>query len=293
MPHPRPRRSRQLNGLPGDPLDARQASSQAEALSQIDDRNVYGAYEAATNHLFVASAANRATAIALEATFDRAAAAQGGPAVRVTDVKPLLPKDSNGTAVFYSMIAWVFGGYIASTLIGLLGSPRSSSRRRAAARLAALSGFSIVVGILSVVILRASFDVFSGHVVALCAIAALTMFASGTATAGIQAALGPSGTGLVILLFVILGKRRLGRAVRSASSARLLEDDRWCAAAGGQHRSGAVGSVLRRRADHGADPGIGGRGPRWHAARASAGRPRHGSGRPRGRGGRGSIGVSI
>ena len=36
-------------------------------------------------------------------------------------------------------------------------------------------GISIVAGILSVVMLRASFDVFSGHVVGLCAIAALTM----------------------------------------------------------------------------------------------------------------------
>src|SRR4029079_561986 len=66
----------QLDGLPGDPLDAGQASSRPAALSQIDDREVYGAYEAATNRLFVASAANRATAIALEQTFDRIAAAQ-------------------------------------------------------------------------------------------------------------------------------------------------------------------------------------------------------------------------
>jgi hypothetical protein len=199
-----------LNGLPGDPLAARQASSRSDALSQIDDRDVYGAYEAATNHLFVASAANRATALALEATFNRAAAAQGGPAVRVTDVKPLSPKDPNGTALFYAMIAWVFGGYIASTLIGLIGRPRSSSRQRAAARLGALAGFSIVAGILSVVILRASFGVFSGHVVALSGIAALTMFASGAASAGIQAALGAAGTGLVILVFVILGNAASG-----------------------------------------------------------------------------------
>src|SRR5689334_11626275 len=98
----------QLNGLPGDPLDARQASSRSDALSQIDDRDVYGAYEAATNRLFVASAANPATAIALERTFDRVAAAQRRPAFRVTDVKPLPPKDPNGTAAFYAMIAWVF-----------------------------------------------------------------------------------------------------------------------------------------------------------------------------------------
>src|SRR5690349_14719583 len=200
----------ELDQLPGDPLDARQASSRTDALSLVDDRDVYGAYDARTNHLFVASAANRATAVALTETFNRAAAARGGPAVRVTDVKPLPPKDPNGTAVFYAMIAWVFGGYIASTLIGLIGSPRSPSRRRAAARIAALAGFAVIGGILSVLLLRASFGVFSGHVVALSAIAALTICASGAATAGIQAAIGPAGTGLVILAFVILGNPASG-----------------------------------------------------------------------------------
>jgi hypothetical protein len=58
--------------------------------------------------------------------------------------------------------------------------------------------------------LRAVFDVFSGHVVAMCAIAALTIFASGAARAGIQAAAGPAGTGLVILVFVILGNSASG-----------------------------------------------------------------------------------
>jgi hypothetical protein len=200
----------QLDALPGHPLDPRAATSRQAAISQIDDRNVYGAYEAATNRLFVASAANRATAIALERTFDRAAAAQGRPAVRVTDVKPLPPKDPNGTAAFYAVIAWVFGGYLGATLIGLIGTPRSSSHARGAARIGALAGFGLVAGVLSVLLLRASFDVFTGHVVALCAIAALTIFASGAATAGIQAAAGPAGTGLVILLFVILGNPASG-----------------------------------------------------------------------------------
>ncbi len=200
----------QLNHLPGDPLDARQASSRPDALSQIDDRDVYGAYEVATNRLFVASAANRATAIALEETFDQVAAAQRRPAVRVTDVKPLPPKDPNGTAAFYAVIAWVFGGYIGATLIGLIGAPRSRSRERAAARIGAFAGFGIVAGVLSVVMLRACFGVFSGHMVAMCAIAALTIFASGAAAGGIQAAAGPAGTGLVILVFVILGNSASG-----------------------------------------------------------------------------------
>jgi hypothetical protein len=200
----------QLDTLPGDPLDARQASSRADALSQIDDRKVYGAFDAPGNRLFVASAANRATAVALEATFDRVAAAQRRPAARVTDVKPLPLKDPNGTAAFYSVIAWVFGGYIGATLIGLIGTPRSPSRKRAAARIGALAGFSVVSGIASVVMLRACFGVFSGHVLAMCAIAALTIFASAAATAGIQAAAGPAGTAIVILLFVILGNAASG-----------------------------------------------------------------------------------
>ena len=200
----------QLGRLPGDPLDPRTASSRRGALGQIGDRKVYGAYEAATNRLFIASAANPATAIALERTFDRVAAAQRRPAVRVTDVKPLPPTDPNGTSVFYAMIAWVFGGYIAATLIGLIGSPRDSSKQRAAARIGALAAFAVVAGILSVVVLRASFDVFSGQVVALWPIAALTIFASGAATAGIQAAAGPAGTAIVILVFVILGNSASG-----------------------------------------------------------------------------------
>ena len=200
----------QLSRLPGEPLDARQASSRRNALSQIDDRKVYGAYEASANRLFVASAANRATAVALEQTFDRAAAAQGRPAVRLTDVKPLPLSDPNGTAAFYAVIAWVFGGYIGATLIGLIGSPRSTSRRRAGARIGALAGFAVVAAILSVVMLRVCFDTFSGHVIAMCAIGALTIFAGGAATAGIQAAAGPAGTGLIILVFVILGNSASG-----------------------------------------------------------------------------------
>jgi hypothetical protein len=200
----------QLDRLPGDPLDARVSPSRADALSQIDDRKVYGAFEAPTNLLYVASAANRATAVALERTFDRLAAVQRRPPPRMTDVKPLPLKDPNGTAAFYAVIAWVFGGYIGATLIGLIGSPRSSSHRRAGARIGALAGFGLVGGILSVILLRALFGVFAGHVVALCAIAALTIFASAAATSGIQAAGGPAGTGLVILLFVILGNPASG-----------------------------------------------------------------------------------
>ena len=66
---------------------------------------------------------------------------------------------SSDLAAFYAVIAWVFGGYIGATLIGLIGSARSNSRQRAAGRIGALAAFGLVAGILSVVMLRASFGV--------------------------------------------------------------------------------------------------------------------------------------
>ena len=139
----------QLDSLPGDPLDARKSPSRSDALSQIDHREVYGAYDASANRLYVASAANRATAIALERTFAVIAGSQSRPAPRATDVKPLPPKDPNGTAVFYAVIAWVFGGYIGATLIGLIGMPRSRSRARATARIGGLAAFGVFAGIVT------------------------------------------------------------------------------------------------------------------------------------------------
>ena len=201
----------QLNRLPGDPLDARHGLVSLRCA--VADRRSRGLRRLRDRHEPPVRRIGRQPGDRDRAGSRRSTAspaAQDRPAVHVTDVKPLPLKDPNGTAAFYAVIAWMFGGYIGATLIGLIGSPRSTSRQRAAARIAALAGFGIVAGILSVVMLRASFGVFSGHVVALCAIGALTIFASGAATAGIQAAAGPAGTGLVILVFVILGNSASG-----------------------------------------------------------------------------------
>jgi hypothetical protein len=205
-----PSAAAKLDALPGGPLDARAVASRGQALAQIDDRKVYGAFDPAANRLYVASAANRATAVVLETTIDRLAAAQSRPAARVTDVKPLPSSDANGTSAFYLVIAWVFGGYIGATLMSLVGTPRSRSRALAAARIGALAAYAVIAAVLSVVLLRMTCDVFAGHVLSMVAIGALTIFASGVATSGIQAAAGPVGTGIVILLFVIAGNAASG-----------------------------------------------------------------------------------
>ena len=108
------------------------------ALQLLDDREIYGAYDASANRLYVASAANRAAATALELTVNRVLAAQERPAAQVQDVKPLAASDPNGTSLFYVVIAWVFGGYFAAVLLGMVAGNRSSlaqpggaARRRA------------------------------------------------------------------------------------------------------------------------------------------------------------------
>ncbi len=162
------------------------------------------------NTLDVAAAAGRTTATALELVMDRALAQQERPAVTVRDLSPLPDDDPNGLAVFYVVIAWVFGGYLGATLLGLVREPRSRTRALALERLGALAAYAIVGSGLSLLILHAGFGVLGGSWLALWGAGALIIFSAGAATAGLQAALGLIGTGIAIVLFVIIGNAASG-----------------------------------------------------------------------------------
>ena len=185
-----------LNALPGHPLAARVVPTRAAALTLVEDRSVYGIVEG--TRLDVASAANKATATALETVLK---------GFSVHDLKPLPKADPNGIAPFYAVIAWVFGGYLGATLLGLVAGRRS---RNPWLRLAGMAAYSVAAALVSLLALRAGFGVLSGPLLALVGVAALTIFASGAATLGLQSLLGMAGTGLVILLFVILGNAASG-----------------------------------------------------------------------------------
>ena len=274
----------QLNRLPGDPLDARQASSRSDALSQIDDREVYGAYEPATNRLFVASAANRATAVALEADVQprrRGAGPAGRPRHRRQAAAVRGPQRHRGV---------LRGDRVGVRRLHRRDADRvdrEPTQHQQAARCSAGSersrGFRIVAGILSVVMLRASFGrVLGPRGRAVLRSRALTIFASGAATAGIQAAAGPAGTGLVILVFVILGNSASG-----GPFARPLLPGLW-RTIGGVLPPGASVDLARSALffdgarDRGPDSRARGLGGPRHRARARAGRPHHEPGRRRG-----------
>lgn len=228
-----------LDALPGSPLDVRVARDRAAALALVRDREVYGAYDAGANRLYVASAANRATATALELTLGRALAAQALPAAAVQDVAPLPDWDPNGTTLFYLVVAWVFGGYFAATVLGLLAGPRSSTRRLAVDRLLGVLAFATLGSLLTMLIARWSFGVLDTDLLATWAAGILVIGASGAATVGLQALAGPAGTGLVILLFVILGNPAAG-----GPYARPLLPDFW-SAIGGLLPPGAGMDLLR------------------------------------------------
>jgi hypothetical protein len=204
------RTAAELNRLPGGPLRAHPVATLTSARSQIDGRQVYAAYDAETDTLYVADAANPATATAVTLTIDQVLAAQHQPAARVVDLKPLPASDPNGTVPFYSVIAWVFGGYLAAVLIGLAVGTRSSSVRRAIERIGALAAFALIGSLLEILILRTSFGVLHGHLLGLWASGMLIVLSSGLATAGLQALAGMAGTGLVILWFVIIGNASSG-----------------------------------------------------------------------------------
>lgn len=207
----------QLNGLPGTPLDARAAPDRAAAVRDLEERDVYGIYLVDDNALGVAPAAGSTTTAALEVVLDRALAAQGRPAVTVRNVAAPLPAaDPNGLAVFYVVIAWVFGGYLGATLLGLMREKRLRTPTLAALRLAGLAIYAIVGSGLSILLLHTAFGVLGGSWLALWGAGALIIFSAGAATAGLQAALGTLGTGIAIVLFVIIGNAASGGAYARA-----------------------------------------------------------------------------
>jgi hypothetical protein len=208
-----PRLTAELDALSGKPLKVRQAASTAAARADIESRRAYGYFEPHSkgpDTLAVASAANVATATALTTIFAGVETSRHRPAARVVDLVPLPASDPNGLSGFYAVVSWMIGGYLGGTLLGLVGEPRARSRLRALARVVGLAVYAVASGVLSVLLLDKGLGVLGGHFEDLWGIAALSIFAAGAATAGLQAVLGMAGTGVAILIFVVLGNPSSG-----------------------------------------------------------------------------------
>ncbi|ARQ67988.1 DUF3533 domain-containing protein [Streptomyces marincola] len=207
---------RQLNGLPGRPLDAGHGAEDADdARARVERRDLDAALvagEAGTpGTLYVASGGGTALAqaVAEEVT---AAERAAGREVEVRDVAPVADGDSRGLSSFYLVVGWCVGGYLCAAALALSAGARPATARRAARRLAVLAGYAVAAGLGGALIAGPVLGALPGRTVALAALGALVVFATGAFTLALQALFGIVGIGLAILVVVVLGNPGAGGA---------------------------------------------------------------------------------
>jgi hypothetical protein len=170
--------------------------------------------------LLIQTAASPGTATVLTKEFTTAAAALKMP-LRVRDLAPLPASDPNGISEFFLVIAWMLGGYVGATALGLmLGGVRSPSLQDAATRLGLLAGYAAISGFLGALLIGPALGVVAGYNFALAGLGTLLVFAAAAATAGLQAALGMPGTLIAIIGMVVFGDPTAGTSVSTALLAR-------------------------------------------------------------------------
>jgi hypothetical protein len=181
----------------------------ATAEKAIKDRKIFGAYApdltgGAQDTLYITTALGPPAPQALYGAFGRIAQAEQHQ-MAVKDVVPAHKGDAEGLVPFYLVIAWTVGGYLASTLVGLMGGMNSRTPRLAAERIGMLAGYSVLGGIGGTLIVHTIMDFLGGNWWLQALIGTLVVFSVAVFANGLQSVLGLVGTGVVIGLFVILG----------------------------------------------------------------------------------------
>ncbi|WP_183091510.1 DUF3533 domain-containing protein [Streptomyces radicis] len=210
---------RRLDALPGAPLDVvHRAADEAEARRAVERRAVDGALlvdgTGTSDTLLVASGGGKALSDALTSVVARADEAEGR-SVRTVDVAPTADGDPRGLSSFYLIVGWCVGGYLCAMALALALGPRPVGTRHALLRLLVLAGYAVVGGIGGAVIVGPVLGALPGPVVALGALGALVVFATGALTFALQGLLGLAGIGVALLLVVVLGNPSAGGAFPS------------------------------------------------------------------------------
>ncbi|MFB7371056.1 DUF3533 domain-containing protein [Streptomyces sp. NPDC056222] len=206
---------RQLGGLPGEPLDPRTVTDEAEARKQILNREIDGALVVhparTTDTLLVASGGGTVLSSALDTLFTRLEGANQRT-IRTVDVAPASPEDFDGLSAFYLVVGWCVGGYICAAILAISSGARPANPERAIIRLGVLAVYAILGGLGGAVIVGPILGALPGSVAALWGLGALVVFAVGAATLALQSVFGIVGIGLAILLIVVAGNPSAGGA---------------------------------------------------------------------------------
>jgi hypothetical protein len=190
-------------------------SSPAAARTAILHRSVYGAFDPGPPpSLLVADAASLPVATLLQDTFTAAARAHGAPLI-VHDLVPLPPTDPSGATSFSATLSLIIAGVLGSSMLYLV-----TQRRSLAVHLLAVIALSIGAGLLAAVATNVVVGAFTGHFLAIWGVAALFVLALGLPIAFFQRLLGLPGTGVGLLVFIVIGDPSSG----GATAPQLLPD---------------------------------------------------------------------
>jgi hypothetical protein len=203
----------QLDALDGEPVEATAAPSTAAARQWVLTRKADAAFlfdpNGAEDTLLVASAGGPSVSQTATQIAQKIEAAQKRQ-ITVTDIRPPNTGDGRGMTSFYLVLGWVIGGYLTATIMGMAAGARPANRQRTLIRLAVLVLYAVASGIAGTVVVGPVFDALGGHFWALSGIGTLVVLASAATALALQTLLGLAGTGLVILLFVVLGNPSSG-----------------------------------------------------------------------------------
>jgi hypothetical protein len=179
------------------------------AVRAIDLREAYAALTASPSGFTVvtAPAASYAIAEAMQAELRADLRATHRPVGLVT-IHPLPARDIHGVVGFYVVVGWVIAGYLGATLFGITFGTRIT-RRGTTHRLGALLGVGMTVG-LGGMLLAKAIGHLPGPWLSMTLLGGLIVGAVGATTVAMQLSLGVPGTGIAIVLFVILGNPSSG-----------------------------------------------------------------------------------
>lgn len=190
-----------------DKIEPVEYDDPAAADDGLTAREVYGVLTSTPEgglRLTTASAAAPAATEVVDQVLAEAAR-RGNLPLAVTDEVPVEQSDPRGLVPFYLAVGYVLGGYLAATALGLRAGTAPRSLARAGLRIAALAVYAAVLGVAGALVVGPALGVWHHDVPAVAAVGALAVFAAAMIAAAVQGWLGLLGTGIVILLLVVLG----------------------------------------------------------------------------------------
>jgi hypothetical protein len=198
---------------PSGAYDVSQLRSVGWARRLVGERKLAAAYLPASNApptVVVATAASPSLAGFVEATFRRAAAAQGRP-LAVDDVRPLPPDNATGASNFFFVVVCTLAGLLTVGALGAL-APTLPPRRR----LAVIAVAAVLAPVVAYLIAGIAYSTFGGSlptIVALLALGALYSFVVATTIRLMQLGLGALGVLLGSFVCIFLSMPSSGGSV--------------------------------------------------------------------------------